>query len=65
MNIYDSIESPFENDENLKKIIEIYSSMKGPIVDGATIYKPLLKDYNNDIDKNMQVMVDIDPITTS
>lgn len=53
MNIYDSIESPFENDENLKKIIEIYSSMKGPIVDGVTIYKPLLKDYNNDIDKNI------------
>ena len=53
MNIYDSIKSPFEDDENLKRIIEIYSSIKGPLVEGATLYKPLLLDYSNDIDKNI------------
>ena len=52
MNIYDSIKSPFEDDENLKRIIEIYSSMKGPIVDGSTLYKPLILDYSGTIDKN-------------
>ena len=46
MNVYDSIKSPFEDNDTLKKIIEIYSRIKTPSPSSADLYNAITK-YSN------------------